>query len=300
MDVEHRIPYSNIKERPIIRWPNNARLALIVVPNVEHYEYLPPLHPIRNAYPRTPSPDVMSYSGKDFGNRVGIWRIFDVLDRHGIRGTASLNLGVIEHYPEVFEACRDRRWDFMGHGLYNTRYMWGVSEEEEASHIRQCVDLFRKHTGLQLQGWLSPALSHTLLTPDLVAEAGISYLCDMVHDDQPGPIRVRAGKLISMPYSVDLNDAVTYRQGYEAEDFSRMMMDSFDTLWQEGQHSGRVLSIAIHPYNLGQAHRIRHFDAALRYILSHDQVWVTTGAEVADWYHKHHDPTTDTVKPECN
>ena len=300
MDVERRIAHSNIKDRPVIRWPNDARLALIVVPNVEHYEYLPPTHSIRNAYPRTPAPDVMSYSGKDFGNRVGIWRILDVLDKHGIRGTASLNLGVIEHYPEVFEACRARSWDFMGHGLYNTRYMWGVSEEEEASHIKQCVELFRKHTGQQLQGWLSPALSHTLLTPDLVAEAGIRYLCDMVHDDQPWPIRVRTGNLISVPYSVDLNDAVTYRQGYEAEDFSRMMMDSFDTLWQEGQRSGRVLSVAIHPYNLGQAHRVRYFDAALRYILSHDQVWVTTGAEVADWYYKHHVSMTDSAQPESN
>jgi allantoinase len=286
MDVERRITYSSINERPIIRWPNGARLALIVYPNVEHYEYLPPAHPIRNAYPRTPAPDVMSYSGKDFGNRVGIWRIFDVLDKYAIRGTASINLGVLEHYPEVFQACQDRSWDYMGHGLYNTRYMWGVSEQEEAEHIRQCVDLFRKHTGQQLQGWLSPALSHTLLTPDLVAEAGIRYLCDMVHDDQPCPIKVRKGSLISVPYSVDLNDAVAYRQGYESEDFARMVMDICDVLWKEGRQSGRVMGIAMHPYNLGQAHRIRHFDAALKYIMSHDDVWATTGAEVADWYYR--------------
>jgi len=285
MDVERRIRYSSINERPAIRWPNDARLALIVYPNVEHYEYLPPPHPIRNAYPRTPAPDVMSYSGKDFGNRVGIWRIFDVLDKYAIRGTASINLGVLEHYPEVFQACQARAWDFMGHGLYNTRYMWGVSEQEESEHIQQCVEIFRKHTGQQLQGWLSPALSHTLLTPDLVAEAGIRYLCDMVHDDHPCPINVRKGSLISVPYSVDLNDAVTYRQGYEAEDFARMVMDTFDVLWREGRQSGRVMSIAIHPYNFGQAHRIRHLDSALQHIMSHDQVWVTTGAEMADWYY---------------
>src|SRR5690606_29983779 len=145
--------------------------------------------------------------------------------------------------------------------------MWGVSEEEEREHIATCVELFRQHTGRQLRGWLSPALSHTLRTPDLVAEAGISYLCDMVHDEQPWPIKVSKGRLISMPYSVDLNDAVAYRQGYEAADFCRMITDTFDTLWQEGATQGRVMSVAIHPYNMGQPHRCRHLDAALKYIV---------------------------------
>src|SRR5690606_38405150 len=156
---------------------------------------------------------------------------------------------------------------------------------DEREHIMQCVDLFRKHTGRQLGGWLSPALSHTLLTPDLVAEAGIGYLCDLVHDDQPWPIRVRSGRLISMPYSVDLNDAVTYRQGFEAEDVARMIIDTFDTLWREGEHSGRVMTIAIHPYNMGQPQRIKHLDTALKHILSHDGVWIATGSEIADWYY---------------
>lgn len=285
IDADQRIPYRSAEERPVIKWPNGARVALCVVPNVEHYEYLPPPHPLRNAYPRTPHPDVFSYGAKDYGNRSGLWRMFDVLDKHRIRATASLNIGVIEHYPEVFVACEQRQWDFIGHGLYNTRYMWGVSEAEERAHIATCVELFRNRTGRQLQGWLSPALSHTLLTPDLVAEAGIRYLCDLVHDDQPWPVRVRSGRLITMPYSVDLNDAVTYRQGYEAEDFARMIVDTFDTLWREGQHSGKVLSIAVHPYNMGQPHRIRHLDAALAHIMRHPDVWVATGSEISDWYY---------------
>lgn len=290
ISAEDRIAYRAIHDRPRIQWPGGARVALCVVPNIEHYEYLPPAHPIRDAYPRTPHPDVFSYGGKDYGNRAGLWRMMDVLDKHGLRGTVSLNLGVIEHYPEVFEACEARGWDYLGHGLYNTRYMWGVPEEEERAHIVQCVDLFRRATGRQLAGWLSPALSHTLLTPDLVAEAGIRYLCDLVHDDQPWPVRVRRGSLISMPYSVDLNDAVTYRQGFESEDFARMVIDTFDTLWREGAESGRVMSIAIHPYNMGQPHRSRHLDAALTHILSHEGVWRATGSEIADWYCEHQLP----------
>lgn len=285
--AEDRIAYRAIHDRPRIQWPGGARIALCIVPNIEHYEYLPPAHPIRDAYPRTPHPDILSYGGKDYGNRAGLWRMMDVLDRHGIRATVSLNLGVIEHYPEVFDACEARQWDYLGHGLYNTRYMWGVSEEDEREHIATCVELFRRRTGRQLAGWLSPALSHTLLTPDLVAEADIRYLCDLVHDEQPWPINVRRGRLISMPYSVDLNDAVTYRQGYEAEDFCRMVTDTFDTLWREGTTQGRVMSVAIHPYNMGQPHRCRHLDKALAYMLSHKDVWVATGAEIADWYYDH-------------
>ncbi|MBA3506969.1 MAG: polysaccharide deacetylase family protein [Betaproteobacteria bacterium] len=284
--AEDRIGYAPIGNRPILKWPDGARVALWVVPNIEHYEYLPPAHPIRDAYPRTPHPDVLAYGGKDYGNRAGLWRMFEVFDKHRIRGTVSLNLAVIEHYPEVFAACEAREFDYIGHGLYNTRYMWGVSEEEERAHIATCVDLFRRRTGRQLAGWLSPALSHTLLTPDLVAEAGIRYYCDLVHDDQPWPVRVRQGRLITLPYSVDLNDAVAYRQGFEAEDFARMITDTFDTLWREGEESGRVMCIAVHPYNMGQPHRIAHLDAALGYIMSHQGVWAATGSEMADWYYQ--------------
>lgn len=288
--AEDRIAYAPIGRRPVIRWPNGARVALWVVPNVEHYEYLPPAHPIRNAYPRMPHPDILAYGGKDYGNRAGLWRMLEMFDRQGIRGTMSLNLAVIDHYPEVFEACVSRGWDAMGHGLYNTRYMWGVSEEEERAHIVDCVARFRRATGRALAGWLSPALSHTLRTPDLVAEAGIRYFCDLVHDDQPWPVRVRQGRLITLPYTVDLNDAVTYRQGFEAPEFARMVTDTFDTLWREGETSGRVMCIAVHPYNMGQPHRIAHLEGALRHILSHDGVWAATGSEIADWYLEHHWP----------
>lgn len=159
--AEQRIAPRSIVDRPRLRWPGDARVALWIVPNIEHYEYLPPPHPIRNAYPRMPHPDILAYGGKDYGNRAGLWRMFESFDALGLRGTVSLNLGVIEHYPEVFEACESRSWDYLGHGLYNTRYMWGVSEDHEREHIAQCVDIFRRRTGRQLQGWLSPALSHT-------------------------------------------------------------------------------------------------------------------------------------------
>lgn len=282
-----RLAYSAITGRPRLRWPDDARVALLLVPNVEFYEYLPPPNPLRDPWPRTPHPDVLGYGVRDYGNRVGLWRLFEVLDRHGIRATVSLNLSVFEHFPELLGECEQRGWDYMCHGLYNTRYLWGLPEEDEAAEIAECVATYRRLTGRPLAGWFSPAMSMTLRTPDLVAEAGIKYYCDYPCDDQPFPLKVRSGRLLSMPYTVDLNDAVVARQGHESDVFAAMIIDQFDTLYAEGAGSGRVMSIAVHPYLMGQPHRIRHLDEALAHICAHPGVWQATGEEIADWYYAH-------------
>jgi peptidoglycan/xylan/chitin deacetylase (PgdA/CDA1 family) len=282
-----RFSYSPIVERPRIVWPDGARVALWVVPNIEHYEYLPGPIKSRNPWPRAPHPDVLGYGIRDYGNRVGVWRMFELMDRHDLRCTVSLNLANFEHYPEIFAACEQRRWDYMCHGIYNTQYLWNLPEDEERAVIAECVATFRRLTGRQLAGWFSPAVSNTLNTPDLVAEAGITYYCDFYHDDQPTPLKVRHGRLISVPYSMDLNDAVLYRYSAEGEEFARMIIDHFDTVWREGETQGRVMCIALHPYMMGQPHRIKHLDRALRHILAHDGVWKATGAEIAEWYAAH-------------
>lgn len=280
-----RVAYSAMPDRPALDWPEGKRLALWICPNIEHYELLPPVGPVRNPYPRTPHPDILTYGGKDYGNRIGLWRLLEVMDRHRLRGTVSLSLAVLDHYPEILEACEARGWDYMGHGLYNTRYVWGVPEDEERALIADCMERYHRHTGRTLPGWFSPALSHTWSTPDLVAEAGLRYYCDWFHDDQPFPMRVRGGRLITVPYSTDLNDAVCHRQGYEADGFARLIRETFDVLYREG---GRVMCIAVHPYWVGQPHRIDAFDEALAYVLGHDGVWAATGSEIADWYYARH------------
>ncbi len=285
---ENRIPYGSIVRRPRLTWPNGARLALWVVPNIEHYEFLPPRGGRRDPWPRVPHPDIFGYGTRDYGNRVGLWRMLEVLDKHRIRATVSLGIGAFEHYPNVLRACEERGYDYMCHGIYNTRYLWDVPEEEERALIRDCVESFHRLTGKRMAGWLSPALSHTLQTPDLVAEAGFTYFCDFVHDEQPWPIRVKSGRLISIPYTIDLNDAVVTREGFEARDFARMVRDTFDRLYRDGEDGGRVMCIAVHPYNMGQPHRLRYLDEVLGYMLAHDGVWRATGAEIADWYLAHH------------
>jgi peptidoglycan/xylan/chitin deacetylase (PgdA/CDA1 family) len=279
-----RVEYSAIVDRPVLRWPGGARVALWVVPNIEHYEYLPRQGQPRDPWPRSPHPDVLGYGSRDYGNRVGVWRLFELLDRHGLRATTSCNLAAFEHYPDILEACLQRDWDFMCHGIYNTRYHWNLPEEAERAEISDCVETFRRMTGRQLAGWLSPALSNTLHTPDLLAEAGIKYYCDWIHDDQPVWMRVRRGELMTIPYTIDLNDAPLQLQGHEGDEFERMIRDAFDVLYEEGARSGRVMCIAVHPYISGQPHWIRHLDRALAYICGHEGVWKATGEEIADAY----------------
>ncbi len=279
-----RVDYSPIIERPRLEWPNGARVALWVSPNVEHYEYLPDYDGKRDPWPRTPYPDVQQYSNRDYGNRVGFWRMLEVMDRHQIRCCVSLNMAVLEHYPEVAKAMVERDWDFMSHGIYNTRYLNTYTEEEEREFYRDCIETLRKHTGKQLKGMLGPAVSDTEATPDLMAEAGLIYHTDWMHDDQPVPIRVKSGTLVSVPYSIELNDAPLFRANSEGDYFARICKDQFDQLYREGEQSGRVMCIALHPYVMGQPHRIKYLDDLLGYIMSHDGVWQTTADDIAEYY----------------
>ena len=168
----NRFDNSAIIDRPVLRWPNGARIAVWVAPNIEHYEFLPPRNELRRAMPRTPHPDVMTYSARDYGNRVGFWRMLDVLDKHDIRCTASLNVAVLEHFAEVRDAMVERDWDYMSHGIYNTTFLCGASEEEERRFYEDTIQTVLKHTGKRMQGMLGPALTNTERTPDLMAESG--------------------------------------------------------------------------------------------------------------------------------
>lgn len=273
-----------LPERPRLRLPGDARIAVWVCPNLEHYEWLPDPVRVRDPWSRVPHPDVLGYATKDYGNRVGVWRIFDLFDRLGIQATVSAGLACFEHFPEILEACEARRWDTMCHGIYNTQYLWGLDEDTERAFIAECVQTFQRLTGRTMAGWFSPAISHTLRTPDLVAEAGFKYYCDYYHDDQPVPVKVRDRTLISLPYQVELNDAVLTAGAAEGPEFLQIAKDMFDTLYAEGETQPRVMNIAFHPYIMGRPHRIAYLEAALRYIASHEGVWFATGEEIADCY----------------
>lgn len=288
-----RLVYSPIIRRPKLQWPNGARIAAWIVPNVEHYEYLPRKNPLRDAWPRMPHPDVLGYSRTDYGNRVGFWRMLEPIDRYRIPCTVSLNLAVYEHFPEIMGACEERQWEVLCHGIYNTDYLWGLPEDEERAIIADCVDTHRRLTGRELLGWFSPAGTWTINTPDLVAEAGIKYYCDWGHDDQPFPMRVRSGRLLTLPYQFDVNDGINFRANVEAEEFADTTIAMFDRLYEEGDEQGRVACIPLHPFILGQPHRVRHVDRLLKHIASRESVWFATGGQIADWYTRNYLPLLD-------
>ena len=257
------LPY---QDRPPIRWPNGAQLAFWVAPNIEFYELDPPPNPKRTPWPR-PVPDVQAYSYRDYGNRVGMWRMMEAMDRCGVRGSVSLNVALCEHHPEIIAACVERGWEFYSHGTYNTRYVFDMTPDQERELIRDSIDTIKKHTGQKLDGWLSPALSYTDQTLNLVAEAGLTYVCDLFHDDQPGPVKVPHGRLVSMPYSLEMNDAIAFSVNWVTPHrYGEMIKRQFDRLYAEGEQSGTVMCIPLHPYLIGQPYRMKAFEEALAYI----------------------------------
>lgn len=278
--------YSPIVERPPLKWPNDAKLALWIVPNIEYYQYQPRVKTF-DPWPRVPHPDIQGYSLRDYGNRVGFWRLIDALDRHAVRATLSLNIACYENCPDILEACESRKYDVMCHGMYNTEYMFDLDEDGERSYIADCMTTFQRLTGRRINGWFSPVASATPMTANLVAEAGMTYTADFHHDDQPFPLQVRRGELLSLPYSLDLNEGWNLRFNVDAEEFCLGVRDQFDRLYQEG---GRVMSLALHPYVFGQPHRIAHLDRLLGYIMSHPGVWQATGIEIAEWFNRTHLP----------
>ncbi len=278
-----RYPYWPMPERPRIAWPHGARLAFWVIPNVEHFRFDKPGGDVRGF------PDVYNFAQRDYGARVGIWRMMEVMDRYGVRGTVALNSDVCRFYPQIIRAGMERGWEWMGHGVSNSEPLIGMEEEAERALIHQVVQTIADATGSPPTGWLGPGLGETERTPDLLAEAGITYVADWVADDQPFPMRVAQGRLISVPYSQELNDIPAYlRKGLTPEAFYRQTCDQFDVLYEEGARSGRVMALALHPFLTGHPFRAKWFARSLEYITSHDRVWVTTGGEIARWYYDHY------------
>lgn len=283
-----RFPYSAIVDRPPLHWPNGARVAVWVVPNIEHFLFDRPSSSITQSTTGF-VPDVLNYSWRDYGVRVGIWRMMEVMEKYGVKGTVALNSDVCQHYPRIIEAANALGWEWMGHGTNNSTMINSQPEEEERQIVKTVVDTIERSTGTRPRGWLSPGLTETHRTLDLLAAAGIQYVANWVNDEQPYPVRVKSGAILSLPYSVEINDYVAFlEQGQSGEDFAQTICDQFDVLYEDGAKTGRVMAIALHPFLIGHPHRSKHFDRALAHITSRSEVWMATGGEIADWYNKNY------------
>ncbi|MBJ94825.1 MAG: polysaccharide deacetylase [Rickettsiales bacterium] len=289
--------YWSYENRPRIRWPNGAKVALWVAPNFEFYEFDPPRNSQRTPWKR-PNPDIAGYGIRDYGNRVGAQRQMELLDKFGIRASVSLSAALCDHHPEIIEMCRERDYEFFSHGVYNTRYNYSLSQAEERQMLKDSLEAIRHQGGQVCSGYLAPALSHSEHTLDLFAEVSTEmfgpevplYSCDLFHDDQPTPLKTRSGrKMVSIPYSLELNDTIAYVVNkVEPRRYGQIIRDAFDVLYAEGAESGTVMCIPTHNYQVSCPHRIAAFEEALNYIIGHEGVWLATGREIAQHFISHH------------
>jgi allantoinase len=285
--MENRLyDYSPIIKRPKLELPNGARVAFWIGLNIEYFEVGKPSTSIHGQTAAL-SPDPLNHGWRDYGTRVGLWRIMDILDKHGMRASVLLNADVCRHYPEIIEEGNRRDWAWLAHGRNNSTLQSGMELEQERAYLTDVVDTIRQTTGKQPRGWLGPALSETFNTPDLLEELGLSYVCDWCADDHPFRLNTRKGGMISVPYSIEVNDIPLFLgQGVSGPDFCQLVIDQFDVLYEEGRKTGRVMCLALHPFLIGQPFRSKYLDEALAHIKSHKDVWLPTSDEIADWYLK--------------
>jgi len=279
-----RLDYQPIHRRPPLKLPGGARIAVWTIVNAENWQPSGPMP--RTVLPPPMGqpllPDLPNWAWHEYGMRVGFWRFLDVLSSRGLKVTFAVNGSCCEFYPQVCQAALDAGWDFMGHG-FTQQPMHRASDQKAA--IAETIAAIKKFTGRPPRGWESPGLTETDETLDLLAEAGIEYVADWVIDDQPVTLRTGTGDIVSVPYTVEVNDVVmTAIQQSPADEIFRRGRDQFDRLYQEGRDIPRVMAIALHPYLTGVPHRIKYLEALYDYIIGRDGVVMWTGAEILDWY----------------
>jgi allantoinase len=275
--------YSPITEREPIRWPDGARVAFYVGLNVEHFLVDRPSTSL-NQSTSALVPDPLNYGWRDYGARVGIWRLAGVFDRHQIRPSVLLNSDVTARYPQIIKAGLERNWAWLAHGRNNSTLQTGMPADAERGYLAEVVETIEQATGQRPRGWLGPGLTETFQTPQLLAELGLSYVLDWTSDDQP--YRLNVPGMLSVPYSVELNDlGIFTMQGLTGPQFVQTVTDQLDQLYADAADgSGRVMALALHPFVTGQPFRARYLDQALGYIASHPGVWLATSDEIASHY----------------
>ena len=276
---------SFIFERKPFTWPGGKTLAVWIIPNVEVWQFDSPAGAAISPNTVNRIPDVINYSWRDYGMRVGLWRIADVLDSARVRATVALNSMVCDVFPKAVEEMKRRGWEFMGHGITNTSTLANLSLTEEREVIQTTLRTIQRATGKRPRGWLGPGLTETFNTLDLLAEEEVMYVGDWNSDDQPFAMKVKKGKLFAVPYGMDVNDmSLINRLGYTGEQYLRALMDQFDTLYAESQNAARVMGIPLHPFLMGQPWRTPYLKKAIAHFQQHDRVWFATGGEIADAY----------------
>jgi allantoinase len=275
-----RYPYSAISERAVYDWPGGKRLAIYVGLNLEWFSFGEGLG--AELTPSGPQPDVLNYAWRDYGNRVGVFRLADLFAELKLPVSLLVNAQMYEHAPQAVAAFPGA--EIVGHGRSNSERQGELTEYKENLLIEETTAAIEKHSGQRPRGWLGPWISQSHLTPDLLQEAGYSYLLDWCHDDQPVWMKTRKGRILSVPYPQELNDIpqIVARKR-EGADFADMIVDAFEVMHAECEKRPLVMGIALHAYIVGWPHRFRHLARALKHIAGRadERVWITTAGEIA-------------------
>jgi allantoinase len=280
---------SLIFERKPFTWPGGKTLAVWIIPNVEAWSYDSAVGVTTSPNPGEVVPDVINYAWREYGMRVGLWRIADVLDSAGLRATVALNSSVCEVFPKAIEEMKKRHWEFMGHGITNSQLLSSLSSDDERNVIHAALSTIERAVGERPKGWLGPGLAETFNTLDVLAEEGVRYVGDWNNDDQPYAMKVKKGKLFSVPYCMELNDISLFaRHGYTGDEYFKAVTDQFETLYAESHKLARVMGIPLHPFITGQPLHIKYFQQAIAHIQKQDRVWFATGNEIAEAYEHLH------------
>ncbi|WP_242907143.1 polysaccharide deacetylase family protein [Actinomadura terrae] len=273
--------YSPITERPPLHWPGGARVAAYVGLNIEHFLIGRPSTSIWSGTSQL-DPDALNHGWRDYGPRVGIWRTIQSLDRHGFRASALLNSDAARHYPQIVRAGVERNWAWLAHGRTNSVLHADMAIDEERAVLTEIVDTIADATGQRPRGWMGPGLTETHNTPALLAELGLDYVLDWTSDDQP--YRLNVPGMLSVPYTLELNDLLLFANGTTGPEFVQMVKDQYEQLHADSEHGGRVMALALHPFVIGQAFRAKYLDLALEFLAAQPDIWITTSDEIAAHY----------------
>jgi len=280
-----RYDHSNINQRPPYDWPGGKRLAFYIALNIEHFAFGAGLgmDPANRGGPQTSR----NYAWRDYGNRVGNWRLFDILDELKLPATILLNSSVCYHYPDIVAKIKARGDEVCGHGRTNAEVLRPFWEHDELRVIQECTEIIEKYIGVRPTGWMGPGAVESNVTPDLLKECGYTYLLDWPFDEQPIWMRTRSGPLLSVPYPLELNDAGTLvMRDHSGREFADMIVDQFEELLERSEKQPLVFALSLHGFIVGQPFRLRPLRQAIQHCVAHkmnDQVWFTRAGDIAQY-----------------
>ncbi len=286
-----RYEWSILQRRKPVRWPNDKKLALWVNVGLQFFPLNQQGIPFKVPGGMTkPYPDLRHYSLRDYGNRVGIYRFFKAFEKFKITPTIAMNTRLAERIPYLIDAIKERGYEIMCHGYdMDKLHFGGQPKDIENDLVQRALNGLRDLTGQEVTGWVSPAKNESENTPDILADNGVTYFCDWVNDDMPYDFYTKNGNLTAMPLSTELEDYFVISNNlHTAKDWANQVIDAFNFLLQEANtQGGRLLSINIHPWVLGQPHRIKYLEKVLAYVAEHPAVWTASANEIATIWRKY-------------